>query len=276
MNETSNTAVEAVTAATVFDWTSFWIGLVSLIVGFTSLIVAGFAIWLSWQFYKAAQTQGDRTTDAVGRIESTVNNIHSSINQVVERAVSAWVKSTGASAEEGIAAGLAESYNELREKLDALEKRGKSEPLPPDVLGLILQGQARTEALLSSMRETRIRSLFPVTGSPATEPAVTAAKTAKAVGTGAEHGEVRLSVHREATVITGTIQLDCDVLAEPNAEVTLVSAPSGVSGIRVSHGFGQGSQLNIHLRNEPGTRVKIGDYVLSYEVRTAPRAEPSK
>ena len=248
----------------MFDSAAFWMGVISLVVGLASLIVGGFAVWLSWQFFKAAQAQGDRTTEAVGRIENTVSNVHSSINQIVERAVSAWVKSSSTTAEEGIAADLAESYHELQSKLDTLEQ-GMANPLPPEVLSLITEGQARTEALLNSLRESRMRALFPADSETLKEPAVTAAKFVKDKSSGGEEGEIVLTVHRPARVITGTVQLENEVQESATAAVTLLRGPGDARNLNSSQGIGRCRELNVHVRNSPND-VPIGEYVFKYVI----------
>jgi len=249
------------------DAVSFTVGIVSLVVGLTSLLLAGFSAWLSWQFFKSSQTQNDRTQESVSRIEGTVTMVNTNISQIVDRAISAWSKSEKSSEEEAIASDVVDSYEDLRRKLESLENDKKSDDGWRAEFGNILsENQRQVENLLSTIRESRIRSVFSTSEPAAINAAVTIVKKLEKSDEDSEEGEISLLVSRPGRVITGTVHLERDGFSGGGVKLSLESAPEGGEGVRIRSGF-TGENLNIHLHGAGGSPVLPGKYLMRYTVQ---------
>ncbi len=259
------------------DALSTTVGIISLVVGVTSLVMAAFSVWLSWQFYRESRGQNDQVQSAVTGIHTVVVEVQGKINQIVQQAVDAWIRASGVPEEEGrLAKDLSTSFDELRIKVDQLEK-GKDDNARKELAQLISENQARTESLLTSFRELRVRSLFPSpapTQPPAQElesrgPAVLVQQTVLNIGPDSEEGEISLDVLRPAKLITGTARLARAVAGAASVALEVLGQPEQGPGFTVKWGFGEGTQFNVHLHAENGERLALGTYRIKYKVDTA-------
>lgn len=240
------------------------LNILSMSMGVTSLVLAVFAIWLSWAFYKESRGQNDRVQEAVGRIENAVNAVHGNIQQIVQQAVAAWVKSSsGSDAETQLAQDAIVSIEEMRDKLERIESN--KDPDVKSMVDLVTQQQMRMEALLESMREARIRSIFPgVSAGSAHAPAVVTSKIIESETRNAEEGEIILQVMRPASLITGTVKLGSALRIAKEVHLDLIEKPELVSELVLRRGFGADGSLNVHLHAPPGQHILIGNYKVRY------------
>lgn len=241
---------------------------VGLVVGITSLLLGGFAAWLSWQFYVESRGQNDRVQDAVIRIETVVTEMHGNMVRIVERAVDTWTGSTTGSAPETAAHDLALSLENLKDKVENIENK-QAPDIRKELSELIESYQNKTENLILALRESRVRSLVPTFEGAARMPAVRVSHTVLKSDNNFEEGEITLEVSRPVPVITGTIVLSIDDCQNPIANIETITTPA-TGGFMVNSGISDGMRLNVHLHAQPGGSLGVGTYRLKYSVASGP------
>lgn len=231
-----------------------------------SLLLAGYAVWLSWQFYKESRAQNDRVQDAVTRIEVVITSVQSNIDNIVQRAVSSWVGGAGGDqAQTELADDLRETLNEIHAKLKEVESN-KNLPQIKELEQLIHNQQILTRSLITSARATRAESFLG--GGVVKSPAVSVTQTPKVTDTRLQQGLITISVLRPVPIATGTGKFEPPMDELPaNVVASLVSAPPEMrahTAVRV--GVGNTHDFNVHLNGE-GIFLIPGEYVVEYEAK---------
>ena len=238
-------------------------------VGLVSLILAFFAIWLSWQFYKESRQQNDRVSEAVNRIESTVAAVKAHMEQIVEKTVDNLLSSQPGYSEGPVQETFA-GLGDLQKKIAELEGKqvGGDEPLISELKAMVLAQEEKIEEFVRSSRETHVRSFF---GS-ATPKAVSSEVTIIQRSDGLEKGSITLRISRPVKIATGTGKFGTLFKVPPILQVELIGFPGNSVTPVLNSGVGSGTTLNefnVHLNAPPGKEITPGVYVISYEANVS-------
>jgi hypothetical protein len=228
-------------------------------VGIASLLISGFAAWLSWQFYKEARSQSDRVSESVNRIESVVNSVQAHIQQIVEKTITALLGSQ-AGADSGLsAADFDEKITEMSEQIEAiLSKSGDADVdlIKGELATIVSQEVQKIEHRL---REQRVRSLI-----PEVPKAVDCKVDLLSQDEESEEGIMTIEVLRPVPIATASGRFTSSFAAKPLLQVELVSAASDESALKINSGVSSGKRFNIHLNAANGSVVAQGTYQVKY------------
>lgn len=242
----------------VTDWNSFLTMLFGA-VGIASLLLSGFAAWLSWQFYKESRGQSDRVGESVNRIESVVNAVQAHIQQIVEKTITSLLSSQGSAAGSISKTDLDDKMAELNDRIAAVIENSKGrapEALQADLTSFV---SSEIEKLESRIREEKIRSLLP-------EPprAVDAKVDLLAQDQNLEEGIMTIDVLRPVPIATASWRFTTEFKNKPSLTVEVVSAPNPKDPLKLHGGVSSGKRFNVHLNASAGGVVAPGTYQIKY------------
>lgn len=177
-------------------------------VGITSLCLAFFAIWLSWQFYKESRKQSDRVSDEVTSIASTVSAVQVHIEKIVEKTVDNLIHTQSDYTEETLEEAL-DGLDDLRSKISELSgiAAQSDESLVADLKAMVMTQEKKIEDIARTSRESHLRNLL---GTPQAK-AVSSEKSIKDMGENFEKGVIVLRISRAVQIATGTIKFSANL-----------------------------------------------------------------
>ncbi len=239
-------------------------------VGVASLVLSGFAIWLSWQFYREARSQSDRVSDAISRMEAVVNAVQVHMQQIVQKTVETLLNSqspdTGASTVLEVQRGFEELSGRVNKLLDT-NALPQADLIKAEIQKFAVEQEQRTEQLVNSFREQRVRALL-----PDLPKAVTARVDLVEQDNQSEVGIMTLNVVRPVPIATGSARFATSFSPLPDLVAELVSKPPTAPTPRHNCGVGPSGRFNIHLNGADGGLVQPGEYHVKY-VATAKQPE---
>lgn len=239
--------------------------IISFALAIAAFIVSIFMGWLSWEFYKKSTEASDKTQQAVTKIETAVLSIQSEITEIVRRAVGYWTGDATPDVVSDQGAALAEKFEELSVKIQALNgAEGSKADIESKLSELIQLQRDQVATLTSSVVDAKAKALFP---SIDRGPVSLVTQSTQTNGMSEKSGELIINVIRPSKIATATGKFSPAFEMVPDVSVDLIASPSSdMSNLSITVGVGKPSDFNVHLIGKSGL-LETGTYVIRYSAR---------
>lgn len=230
-----------------------------------SLVLAGFAIWLSWQFYTETRAEGRAISSSISKIENTVVEVKTYVEKVVVQTVDKLLQSQGSETNP--------QFLELMARLDEMEANVETgdtndeDDIKDEAKEAFREIKARIADLAEEVKVERIKNALPSAVITPLEKAVTFSHDVTTRKPGLEAGTITVRVNRPINFATVTFPASVKFKNAPTLKVSVISETAQNSISNVTGGLGKGSHdglLNFHIYPHHGEKLAVGEYMLEY------------